>query len=96
EFIGKLKDEDKNPLDPLVLDKTKYLPNLEGKKWEDPYDIPNSLTQVQRLLIKRAKIDATILLKESVVAIIDNFRNQIDNCASTKQYYCPSTFISLL
>ncbi|MDF5708030.1 MAG: DUF262 domain-containing protein [Nostoc sp. S4] len=65
EFIGKLKDEDKKPLEPLVLEKTKYLPNLEGKKWEDPYDIPNSLTQVQRLLIKRAKIDATILLKES-------------------------------
>ncbi|MEH2082140.1 MAG: DUF262 domain-containing protein [Nostoc sp.] len=65
EFVGKLNDENQKPLEPLVLEKTKYLPNLEGKKWEDPYDIENSLTQAQRLLIKRAKIDATILLKES-------------------------------
>ncbi|ULP74316.1 hypothetical protein BDGGKGIB_03980 [Nodularia sphaerocarpa UHCC 0038] len=65
EFVGKLKDENKNTLDPLVLEKTKYLPNLEGKKWEDINDPENSLTQTQRLLIKRAKIDATILLKES-------------------------------
>ncbi|BAY29180.1 hypothetical protein NIES2107_10210 [Nostoc carneum NIES-2107] len=65
EFVGKLKDENQKNLDPLVLEKTKYLPNLEGKKWEDPYDTQNSLTQTQRLLIKRAKIDATILLKES-------------------------------
>ncbi|TVP67059.1 MAG: DUF262 domain-containing protein [Nodularia sp. (in: Bacteria)] len=65
EFVGKLKDENQNTLDPLVLEKTKYLPNLEGKKWEDVNDSKNSLTQTQRLLIKRAKIDATILLKES-------------------------------
>ncbi|BAY16489.1 hypothetical protein NIES21_23180 [Anabaenopsis circularis NIES-21] len=24
-----------------------------------------------------------------IIGIMDNFRNQIDNCASTKQYYCP-------
>jgi hypothetical protein len=65
ELVGKLKDENQEIKAPLVLEKTKYLPNLEGKKWEDPYDIPNSLTQAQRLLIKRAKIDANILLKES-------------------------------
>jgi hypothetical protein len=65
EFVGKLKDEDQKLLDPLILEKTKYLPNLEGKKWEDPDDFINSLTRDQRLLIKRAKIGATILLKES-------------------------------
>ncbi|MFB2772568.1 DUF262 domain-containing protein [Pelatocladus sp. BLCC-F211] len=65
EFVGKLKDEDHNILEPLVLEHTKYLPHLEGKKWDDPYDVGNSLTQAQRLLIKRSKIDATILLKES-------------------------------
>ncbi|WP_414545334.1 DUF262 domain-containing protein [Nostoc sp. CCY0012] len=65
EFVGKLKDENQKTLDPLVLEKTKYLPNLEGKKWEDINNPQNSLTQTQRLLIKRAKIDATILLKES-------------------------------
>lgn len=65
EFAGKLKNEEQKIEPPLVLEKTKYLPSLEGKKWEDPYDQNNSLTQVQRLLIKRAKIDVTILLKES-------------------------------
>lgn len=65
EFVGKLKNEEQKIEPPLVLEKTKYLPSLEGKKWEDPYDQNNSLTQVQRLLIKRAKIDVTILLKES-------------------------------
>lgn len=65
EFVGKLKDEDQKLLDPLVLEKTKYLSNLEGKKWEDPDDPINSLTSAQRLLIKRAKIGANILLRES-------------------------------
>ena len=65
EFIGKLKDENKTKIEPLILEETKCLPNLKGKKWEDPYDTQNFLTQAQRLLIKRAKIDATILLKES-------------------------------
>jgi hypothetical protein len=65
EFAGKLRDEEKNLIPPLVLKETKYLPNLKDKKWDDPYDLENSLTSTQRLLIKRAKIDATILLKES-------------------------------
>jgi len=65
EFAGKLKDESKKLIPPLVLEETKYLPNLKGKKWDDAYDTENSLNSTQRLLIKRAKIDATILLKES-------------------------------
>lgn len=65
EFAGKLRDEDKNLIPPLVLQETKYLPNLKDKKWDDPDNTENSLTSAQRLLIKRAKIDATILLKES-------------------------------
>lgn len=65
EFIGNLKDENNNLIPPLVLEGTKYLPNLINKKWQDPDDSENSLTQAQRLLIKRAKIDVNILLKES-------------------------------
>jgi len=67
EFIGKLKDENNQLLPPLVLKGTKYLPNLNNKIWEDPdhSENENSLTQAQRLLIKRAKIDVNILLKES-------------------------------
>ncbi|OYD97310.1 hypothetical protein CDG77_07370 [Nostoc sp. 'Peltigera membranacea cyanobiont' 213] len=65
EFVGKLKNEDQEIIEPLMLEETKYLPNLKGKKWEDSSDPQNSLTTAQRLLIKRAKIGATILLKES-------------------------------
>ncbi|MEH2082139.1 MAG: MAE_28990/MAE_18760 family HEPN-like nuclease [Nostoc sp.] len=30
-------------------------------------------------------------LHSQVIHIMDHFRNQIDNCAATKQYYCQST-----
>jgi hypothetical protein len=49
----------------VALQKTTYLPSLEGKKWDDPDDKDNSLTQAQRLLIKRAKIAVNIVEKES-------------------------------
>ncbi|MGL5131800.1 MAG: DUF262 domain-containing protein [Planktothrix sp.] len=65
EFMGKLKDENNELITPLVLEGTKYLPNLNNKRWEDPNYPENSLTQAQRLLLKRAKIDVNILLKES-------------------------------
>jgi Protein of unknown function DUF262 len=65
EFVGKLKDSAGNLVPPLVLERAKYLPSLEGKKWEDPDDSENSFTRVQRLLIKRATIAVTILQKES-------------------------------
>lgn len=65
EFVGKLKDENNNLIKPLALEKTKYLPSLEGKCWENSEHPENALDQVQRLLIKRSKIDVTILLKES-------------------------------
>jgi Protein of unknown function DUF262 len=65
EFVGKLKDSSGQIVPPSVLERAKYLPSLEGKKWEDPDDLDNSFTQAQRLLIKRAKIAVTILRKES-------------------------------
>jgi hypothetical protein len=65
EFVGKLKDESNKVKPALALERTKYLPSLEGKKWEDPSDPGNSFTQAQRLLIKRSKIAVTILQKES-------------------------------
>lgn len=65
QLVGLLKKESCERYDPLVLDATKYLPSLEGKKWEDPYDPENSLTPAQRLAIKRSKIDVSIILKES-------------------------------
>jgi hypothetical protein len=54
QFAGILKDRQNEPLEPLVLKATKYLPSLEGKRWEDEENI---LDSEQRMLIKRAKID---------------------------------------
>lgn len=65
QFVGILKDDNGNNINPLILEKTKYLPFLEGKKWNDPDDQENSLTTEQRLLIKRSKIDVSIVLRES-------------------------------
>jgi hypothetical protein len=68
QFVGILKDEDGQKVTPFTLQKTKYLPSLAGKIWEDkehPDGSVKGLTPTQRLLIKRAKIDVNILLKES-------------------------------
>jgi Protein of unknown function DUF262 len=65
QFAGLLKDEEGNQVDPLVLEKTKYLPALEGKKWEDTTDSESSFTTAQRLYVKRSKIGVSIILKES-------------------------------
>ncbi|MBN1365884.1 MAG: DUF262 domain-containing protein [Syntrophaceae bacterium] len=64
-FVGILKNEDGNPLPPLILNRTKYLPSLEGKKWNDPGSADNSFTQAERLIVKRTKLSASIILKES-------------------------------
>lgn len=64
QFLGILKDENNEILPPLVLNETKYLPSLKGKRWqEDAGD--NSLPQELRLIIKRSKISVSIILKES-------------------------------
>jgi uncharacterized protein with ParB-like and HNH nuclease domain len=64
QFAGILTDEDGKLIEPLTLEATKYLPSLAGKRWED--DNPQqSLTAPQRLIIKRTKIDVSILLRES-------------------------------
>jgi hypothetical protein len=84
EFAGILRDENRNLLPPLELEKTEYLPALEGVTWgydsslrqgelplvqpslieeEEPY--LKTLDATQRLLIKRAKIHVSIILKES-------------------------------
>ncbi len=66
EFVGIFKPSEQEQNTSFVtLQKTTYLPLLEGKKWYDPDDKDNSLTQAQRLLIKRAKIAVNIIEKES-------------------------------
>ncbi|NER20269.1 MAG: DUF262 domain-containing protein [Symploca sp. SIO1C2] len=70
EFVGilRLAEQDQKQ-SALALQKTHYLPSLDGKKWHDTNDPDNSLTQTQRLLIKRAKIAVNIVEKESDVMI---------------------------
>jgi len=65
QFVGILRDEDGAIVSPLTLDATTYLPSLSGLRWEDDDHPDQSLTNAQRLLIKRAKIDVSIILKES-------------------------------
>ncbi|MEO6423558.1 MAG: DUF262 domain-containing protein [Candidatus Nitrotoga sp.] len=65
QFLGVLKDENQNNIDPLTLSGTKYLPSLEGKRWNNPDDEDNSFSQELRLIIKRSKINVSIILKES-------------------------------
>jgi Protein of unknown function DUF262 len=65
EFAGILLDEKKKRLPPLTLEATTYLPGLGNRRWEDAKHPDQSLTTAQRLLIKRAKISVSIILKES-------------------------------
>lgn len=62
-FMGILKDENGNFLDPLVLQETKYLPELKGAIWENGEG--NSLPASVKLDFKREKIDIKIIKKES-------------------------------
>ena len=61
QFVGELKDEQGGKVEPLVLEKTKFLPSLEGYTWSGikPFG------KEHQLYIKRAKIDVNIVLKES-------------------------------
>ena len=65
QFVGILKDEKGNLLPPLVLEGTKFLPSLKGKKWDDPDDPENSLDMNQRFYIKRTNLRVNILLMEN-------------------------------
>lgn len=65
QFVGILKDADGDEVDPLVLDGTKYLPALKNVQWEDKDDPKKSLSKDLQLVLKRSKIAASIVLKES-------------------------------
>lgn len=65
EFVGILRDEQGEAVTPLTLSGTTYLPSLKGIRWNDDERPDQSLTNAQRLIIKRSKIDVSIILKES-------------------------------
>lgn len=62
QFIGILTDENGQKMAPLVLQGTKYIPELEGVTWDGKL---NALPNDARLIIKRSKIQSAIILRES-------------------------------
>ncbi len=64
QLMGLLRDQEGVKIPPLTLTATKYLPALEGKTWAGS-DPKSRLSSAQQLLIKRAKLDLKIILRES-------------------------------
>ena len=64
ELVGVLRDEAGELRAPLTLTRTDYLPALEGKKWEHD-DASSNLGATNQRLIRRAKLDVQIVLRES-------------------------------
>jgi uncharacterized protein DUF262 len=65
QFQGELRDADTMQLSPpLKLEATKYLPALQGRYWYNEKS-RESLSEAQRLDIKRAKLDIKIIKRES-------------------------------
>lgn len=60
-FMGQLKNERGDFVDPLVLDKTEYLPSLKDISWEGD----NALDETLKRMFKREKIEIKIIKKES-------------------------------
>jgi len=65
QLLGILKDEKGKLVEPLILHATKYLPSLDGLRWNDPRQPNNSLPSDAQLSLKRSKIAVSIILKES-------------------------------
>ena len=66
ELTGDLRGEENQPLAPLVLNKTRYLPSLHDKRWTtQPPKGPEELSETAKLFIKRARIDLKIVLNSS-------------------------------
>ncbi len=64
QLQGELIDHENRKVPPLTLVGTKYLPALEGRVWQSD-DPATSLSEAQRLDIKRTKIDVKIIKRES-------------------------------
>lgn len=66
EFSGALKTGNGNAAEPLVLEGTRYLPDLVNKRWEPTNDQANDgIGAAQQLQIKRARMRVEILKQES-------------------------------
>ncbi|GLJ00474.1 DUF262 domain-containing protein [Sphingobium sp. BS19] len=63
QFMGILRNENGDIIKPLILDATKYLPQLSGVAWDANGAV--QLPPESKLIIKRSKINASIILRES-------------------------------
>ncbi|WP_315704096.1 MULTISPECIES: DUF262 domain-containing protein [unclassified Bradyrhizobium] len=64
QLQGELIDQEGKPYKTLVMEGTTYLPALEGKVWQTKVSA-QSLSEAQRLDIKRSKIDIKIIKRDS-------------------------------
>ncbi|KQV84556.1 DUF262 domain-containing protein [Rhizobacter sp. Root1221] len=65
QFMGLLRDDAGKRMEPLTLEGTKYLPGLRGIRWDIEGDPKKSMPKELQLVMKRSKIAASIVLKES-------------------------------
>lgn len=69
QLTGELKGERAAELGPLVLNGTRFLPSLDGKRWAESTDgAGDGIGQVLQIEIKRARVRVEILKSESDVA----------------------------
>lgn len=65
-FMGKMKDEHGDLMEPLKLSSTRYLKQLEGKVWiADGDDKTSEVSSEIKRIFKREKINITIIKRES-------------------------------
>ena len=64
-FVGCYMAANGKIFDPLVLEKTKLLPSLEGKKYKDDENPENAFSEYEKRFFKRAKLTFVIIRKES-------------------------------
>jgi hypothetical protein len=69
QLTGDLKGERAADLGPLVLNGTRFLPSLNGKRWtESAEGVEDDLGQILQIEIKRARIRVEILKSESDIS----------------------------
>jgi len=66
EFAGMLRGPDGQIMEPSIIEGTKMLPSLAGKRWEDSDQLTtDGIGKTQQLQIKRARLRVEILKMES-------------------------------
>lgn len=69
QLTGDLKGERADELGPLVLNGTRFLPSLNGKRWkESAQDADDGISQALQIEIKRARVRVEILKSDSDVS----------------------------